>query len=332
VEAAAARRIQRAVNQGQEDQGQGGGPSQGGRAVPAHRLAPDGAGVAQKNLSCSDARELRKLVDHAHPELSVSRQCALLGLPRSMLYYQPTPVRKSTLQIMARIDVHHLEDPCSGSLWMVGYLARDGISISRDRVRNLMRRVGFRAIYRKPRTTLPGDPSERFPCLVDVKGITAVDQVWATDITYIPLRKGSLFLVAIVNLFSRHVLSWKLSNSLYTELCLDALEMALWGSRKPEIFHSDQGHQFTSCGFVARLQAEEIKTSRSGWQRCYDSILVERLWRTVTYVAAGFSAKPSRGLPACLQRWLGSCNQAGPIPVEVLLCKTTQLLGRQNSP
>ena len=111
--------------------------------------------------------------------------------------------------------------------------------------------------------------------------------------------------MAIVDLFSRNVLSWKLSNSLDTEFCLDALAMALGGGRKPEIFHSDQGCQFTSSDFVARLQAEEIKISWSGRKRCYDIILVERLWRMVKYVAEGFSAKPSRGLPARLQRWLG---------------------------
>jgi len=192
-------------------------------------------------------------------------------------------VRESTLRIMARIDAFYLEDPCSGSRRMVGYLARDGIPISRDRVRNLMRRMGLRAIYQKPRTTLPGSPAERFPCLVDVSTVTSVDQVWATDITYIPLQKGFLYLVAIVDLFSRNVLSWKLSNSLDTEFCLEALEMALGGERRPEIFHSDQGCQFTSSTFVARLQAEEIKISWSGRKRCYDNILVERLWRTVKY-------------------------------------------------
>ena len=184
---------------------------------------------------------------------------------------------------MARIDALYLEDPCSGSRRMVEYLAREGIPISRDRVRNLMRRMGLRAIYQKPRTTVPGDPSERFPCLVDLRLVTAVDQVWATDITYIPLQKGFLYLVAIVDLFSRNVLSWKLSNSLDTEFCLEALEMALEGDRKPEIFHSDQGCQFTSSVFVARLQAEAIKISWSGRKRCYDNILVERLWRTVKY-------------------------------------------------
>jgi len=116
-------------------------------------------------------------------------------------------VRQSTLRIMARIDALYREDPCSGSRRIVKYLAREGIPISRDRVRNLMRRMGLRAMYQKPRTTIPGNPSERFPCLVDPKQITAVDQVWATDITYIPLQRGFLYLVAIVNLYSRHVLS-----------------------------------------------------------------------------------------------------------------------------
>ena len=207
----------------------------------------------------------------------------LLGLPRSTLYYRPTPVRESTLRIMARIDALYLEDPCSGSRRMVAYLARDEIPISRDRVRNLMRRMGLRAIYQKPRTTVPGDPFERFPCLVDLSMVTAVDQVWATDITYIPLQKGFLYLVAIVDLFSRNVLSWKLSNSLDTEFCLEALEMALEGGRKPEIFHSDQGCQFTSAVFVSRLHDEKISISWSGRKRCYDNILVERLWRTVKY-------------------------------------------------
>jgi len=154
-----------------------------------------------------------------------------------------------------------------------------------------MHRMGLRAIYQKPRTTVPGDPSERFPCLVDLSTVTAVDQVWAADITYIPLQTCLLYLVAIVYLFSRNVYSfgegfaysWKRSNSLDTEFCLDALEMALGDGRKPEVFHSDQGCQFTSSAFVARLRAEEIKISWSGRKRCYDNILVERLWRTVKY-------------------------------------------------
>jgi len=134
---------------------------------------------------------MRKLVDHAHPELSVRRQCSLLGLPRTTLYYRSVPVRESTMRIMARIDAHYLKDPCSSSRRIVAYLAREGIPFSRDRVRNLMRSMGLRAIYKNSRTTLPGHPSDRFPSLVDLRWVTAVDQVWATDSTYIPLQKNS---------------------------------------------------------------------------------------------------------------------------------------------
>ena len=177
-----------------------------------------------------------------------------------------------------------------------------------------MRHMGLRAIYQKPRTTVPGHPSERLPCLVDVNTVTAVDQVWATDITYIPLQKGFLYLVAIVDLFSRNVLSWKLSNSLDTEFCLEALEMALEGGHKPEIFHSDQGCQYTSGDFVARLQAEKIKISLLGRKRCYDNILVERLWRTVKYEEVY--------LHAYSDGWEAEISLA-PIPVEILPCKAT---------
>jgi putative transposase len=149
--------------------------------------------------------------------------------------------------------------------------------------RPLKQIVVGQAIYQKPRTTVAGDPSVRFPCLVDLEQITAVDQVWATDITYIPLQKGFLYLVAIMDLHSRHVLSWKLSNSLDTDFCLEALEMACSSGRRPQIFHSDQGCQFTSTDFVARLRAEGINISWSGRKRCYDNILVERLWRTLKY-------------------------------------------------
>ena len=131
-----------------------------------------------------------------------------------------------------------------------------------------MKRIGLRAIYQKPRTTVPGHPSVRFTWLVDLSMVTAVDQAWATDITNILMRKDFLYLVAMVDLFSRNILSWKLSSSLDTELCLEALEMALEGGLKPEVFHSDQGCQCTSSDFVARLQAEEIKISWSGRKRC----------------------------------------------------------------
>ena len=249
-----------------------------------------------KSLSCPDARELRKLVEHDHPDLNDGHQCVLLGLVRSTLYYRPVLVRESTLQIMARIDVLYLEHPCSGSRRIVVYLARDGIPISRARVRNLMRRTGLLANYQKPRTMVPVYPSVRYTSMVDLSIVTAVDQVWVTDITYIPMQKGFWNLVAIVDLFSRNIISCKISNILDTEFSLDALEMAMEGRRKPEIFYSDQGCQFTSSVFGSRLQADKIKISWSDRKLCYDNILIERLWRTVKYGK----------LPACVQRWMGS--------------------------
>ncbi len=178
------------------------------------------------------------------------------------------------------------------SIWTIRAVAAAGWSSTWPEKASRSAAIGYetscaakvwQAIDQQPRTTVPGEPSERFPCLVDLKQVRAADQIWATDITYIPLQKGFLYLVAIVDLFSRNVLSWKLSNSLDTEFCLQALEMALSGGRKPEIFHSDQGCQFTSSDFVARLREETIKISWSGRKRCYDNILVERLWRTLKY-------------------------------------------------
>jgi len=184
---------------------------------------------------------------------------------------------------MARIDALYLDDPTRGSRRIVHSLARDGIAISRDRVRNLTSRMGLRATYQKPRTTVPGSPSERFPSLVDIDKVKANDQVWATDITYIPRRKVFLYLVPNVNLSSRSIHSWKLSNSLVTQFFKDVMEMTLASGSRPEIFRSDQGCHSTSANFVGWLQAEEIKISCSCGRRYFDNILVERLWREVNY-------------------------------------------------
>ncbi len=190
-----------------------------------------------------------------------------MGLARSTRNYRPTPVRESTLPVMGRIEAFYLEDPCSGSRRMVAYLAREGIPMGRDNVRNLMHRMDLRANYQKPRTTVEENPSGRFPCLVDLKQITAVAQDWANEITYFPLQKRFLYLVVIVDLYSRHVLRRKLSKRIDTEFCLEALGMALSGDYRPEFCHSDQGCQLTSGDFVARLQVEEIKISWSERKR-----------------------------------------------------------------
>ena len=178
---------------------------------------------------------------------------------------------------MARVDAIYLEDPSSGSRRIVHYLAREGIPISRDRVRDLSGRMGLRAIYQKPRTTIPGSPSERFPCLVDLDKVTSIDQVWATDITYIPMRKGFLYLVAIMDLISKNVLNWKLSNSMDTQFCMDALEMALASGRRLELFiltrvvNSPLPTKWPSCRQRTSRSAglvEGAATTTSWWKGC----------------------------------------------------------------
>jgi putative transposase len=191
VETSASGGRQRAFYKGEEEQATVQWASQGGGAVPADWTASDGTVDTQKDLSNSAARALRNLVDHEHPHIRVGRQCVLLGLPRSTLYCRPAPVRESTLRIMAGIDALYLEDPCIGSGRKVDCLTREGIAISLVRIRNLTGRMGSRAIFRKPRTTIPGDQAERFPCLMDLNSLTAVDQDWAKDITYICCRRGS---------------------------------------------------------------------------------------------------------------------------------------------
>jgi hypothetical protein len=196
---------------------------------------------------------------------------------------------------MARIDALYLDDPCSGSRRMVAYLAREGIPISRERVRNLMRRMGLRAIYQKPRTTVQGEPSERFPCLVDPKQVRAVDQVWASDITYIPLQKGFLYLVAIVDLLSRNVLSWKLSNSLDTEFYLQA-----W--RCPSAVAASQ-----RSSTPIKDASSPLLTSwpRCGERRSRSAGQAESAAPTTSW-SKGFGHRQIRGgVSACLQQRLG---------------------------
>jgi putative transposase len=216
--------------------------------------------MAQKNLGGCDAHDLRKLVDHEDCQLPLSREFWLLWLPWPNLNYKPIPVPEFTLRIMARIDALYLDDPAFGGRRMVDDLANESIPISRDRVRNLMRCMGLGAIDQKPRTTVPGDPATRFPCLVELNQITAVHQVWATNI-FTTLRKGLFYLFAANDLFLRHILVWKLSNSLDTEFCLEAMEMAFVGGSQSEIFYSDQGTQFSSSSLLSVCRRRKSRSA-----------------------------------------------------------------------
>lgn len=224
----------------------------------------------------------RALVVRRHPKLSVVRQCALLGIGRSGLYYRPQGPSPEDLALMKVMDRQYLDTPFYGSRRLVARLNKEGHCVNRKRVRRLMRLMGLTAIYRHPKTSTPASGHKVYPYLLRGMQVTRPNQVWATDITYIPMAKGFLYLVAVMDWHSRYVLSWRLSNTLDTTFCRDALEDAL-RQGTPEIFNTDQGAQFTSDAFTGMLLEHGIRISMDGKGRCMDNIFVERLWRSVKY-------------------------------------------------
>jgi putative transposase len=209
--------------------------------------------------------------------LSIAHQCGLLGLPRSTWYYQPCGETAENLTLMRSIDEQYLKTPFYGSRKLAEMLG-----VNRKRVQRLMRRMGIEAIYPKRRTTWPAVGHKIYPYLLRGVSVTRPNQVWATDITYIPLNRGFLYLVAILDWFSRYVISWRLSNTLEVGFCVEALDEALERGQ-PEIFNTDQGSQFTSSVFTGRLEARGVAISMDGRGRALDNVFVERLWRTVKY-------------------------------------------------
>ena len=224
----------------------------------------------------------RKMADRQHPALSTVRQCALLGISRSSVYYRPRATSQEDLAVMKQIDQQYLATPFYGSRRMTVWLQRQGRPVSRKRVQRLMRIMGLQAIYRRPRTSLRALGHKVYPYLLGGMEITRPNQVWATDITYIPKARGFLYLVAIIDWYSRYVLAWRLSNTLDADFCVDALEEAL-SKGKPEIFNTDQGSQFTGEAFTGLLKQHGVRISMDGKGRYRDNIFVERLWRTVKY-------------------------------------------------
>ena len=223
------------------------------------------------------------MMDNKNNKLSIRRQCDLLGLNRSRVYYQAATTSERDLSIMNFIDTEFTAHPFTGVDRMVEVIRRQkGIVVNPKRVRRLMRQMGLMALYPKPRTTQSLIEHAKYPCLIRPLEIIKPDQVWCTDITYIRMLRGFMYLVAIMDYFSRYVLSWAVSNSLESLFCMDALDEALRGSR-PNMFHSDQGCQYTGNDFTGELIAQKIKISMSGRGRCFDNILAERLWRTVKY-------------------------------------------------
>jgi putative transposase len=222
------------------------------------------------------------LIELNHPKLSIRRQCELLGLNRSSFYSQPAGETALNLTLMRLIDVQYTQTPFYGWPKMTVYLQQLGYPINHKRVQRLMQLMGLQAIYPKPRTSTPAPGHKIYPYLLRGVNITRSNQVWSADITYVPLPKGFMYLVAIIDWFSRYVLTWQLSNTLDSHFCIQALQQALQHGQ-PEIFNTDQGAQFTALAFTGLLEAAHIRISMDGRGRALDNIFVERLWRTVKY-------------------------------------------------
>lgn len=222
------------------------------------------------------------MIDRSH-NLSISRQAKALGVSRSSVYYLPKPVSRSELALMRRLDELHLHYPFAGSRMLQRLLRAEGHNVGRFKVRSLMRKMGIEALYRRPNTSKPASGHKIYPYLLRDLEVLRPNQVWATDLTYIPMEKGFVYLVAILDWYTRKVLSWKLSITMEADFCIEALEEALAKHGKPEIFNSDQGSQFTSQEFIKVLKREDIKISMDGKGAWRDNVFVERLWRTIKY-------------------------------------------------
>jgi len=232
------------------------------------------------------SRGARKaMITREHPELSLSRQCEVLSISRSSFYYALKGESPSSLALMRRIDELFLKYPFYGSRQMVRQLRRDGIVVGRHRVRRLMRLMGLEAIYQAPRTSAPHPAHRIYPYLLKGMAIERPNQVWCADITYIPVQRGFLYLVAIMDWATRHVLAWRLSNTMDARFCVEALEEALSRYGKPEVFNTDQGGQFTSLDFTNVLKDAGVAISMDGRGRYMDNIFIERLWRSLKYEA-----------------------------------------------
>jgi len=225
---------------------------------------------------------VRPLVDWGHGEISVRRQCELLGANRSSLYYEPLGESQENLLLMRLMDEQYTRTPFYGSRRMTEWLINQGHAVNRKRVSRLMEMLGIEAVYPKPKLSRPGEDHKIYPYLLRGVTVARADQVWSTDITYIRMAQGFVYLVAVMDWFSRFVLSWSLSLTMEIDFCIEALKSALRRGR-PEIFNSDQGVQFTSEKFTGELAAKDIAISMDGRGRCMDNIFIERLWRSLKY-------------------------------------------------
>jgi putative transposase len=253
------------------------------------------------------------MVEASHPDLSIVRQCALLQISRSSHYHRPVGECEPTLALMRLIDEAFLDFPYYGSRQMMRHLHRLGHRVGRNRVVRLMRKMGLRAIYQKPNTSAPHPEHRVYPYLLRDLVISRPNQVWCSDITYLPMRRGFLYLVAIMDWHSRRVLSWRLSNTMDVTFCTEALEEAFARHGKPEIFNTDQGSQFTSLSFTQMLTDAGVRISMDGRGRWMDNLFIERLWRSLKYECVYLHAfETGLALHAGLLRWIGHYNERRP--------------------
>jgi putative transposase len=229
------------------------------------------------------ATERLVLVDGADPGLSIAAQCRLLKVARSTLYYRPVPVSMDDLAVMRRMDELHLAYPFYGSRRLAAALRRDGWLANRKRIKRLMQVMALETIYQKPNTSRSHPDHKVYPYLLRGLVVDRANQVWCADITYIPMAKGFVYLVAVMDWFSRRVLAWRVSISLDTTFCVEALQEALERHGQPDIFNTDQGVQFTSAEFLAELAVRGVRISMDGKGRYLDNIFIERLWRSLKY-------------------------------------------------
>jgi putative transposase len=253
------------------------------------------------------------MIDAQHAELSILRQCELVSIGRSAYYYQPTGETELNLRLMRMLDEQHMLTPFYGARQMARHLRREGYIVSRKRIRRLMAKMGISAVYQKPRTTIPHKDHVVYPYLLRDLTIDRPNQVWCTDITYIPMRRGFMYLVAVMDWASRKVLSWRLSNTMDAEFCIEALEEALEKFGKPDIFNTDQGSQFTSPGFTGVLREAGVKISMDGKGRWMDNVFIERLWRSLKYECVYLNAfEGGTEARKGLGNWIAFYNGARP--------------------
>jgi putative transposase len=228
-------------------------------------------------------QERKQMIAPERQAPSISRQCQLMGLSRSTFYYAPLPVSPEDLELMRLIDEQYLKTPAYGSRSMVRHFRRQGRTVNRKRIQRLMRLMGIEAIYPKPHTSRPHPEHTRYPYLLKNLTIDHPDQVYAADITYVPMAHGFMYLAVVMDWYSRKILAWRLSNTLDSDFCVQALQEALGRYGAPEIFNTDQGSQFTSGAFTKTLKDHGVAISMDGRSRCLDNVFVERLWWTMKY-------------------------------------------------